>query len=333
MWHLHHRLRTCAIYLLVFFSLTGRMVLAETTANQFVNAVVRVDSTVLSNGRTVDTLGESRSGSGVIIDANGLLVTAGYLVLEARSIQVTFNDGQTTTAEIVANDTISGLALLRASLPDNVVAMAIGSSATVAVGDDALVLSHGGVERVAVASIADIRGFSAAWEYHLDSAFYSSPAYPVFSGAALINPDAELIGIGSLILSDIGVAGQSPTSGNLFIPIDSLTANLGSLLARGRSLVEPRAWLGVYLAETDADLRIVRLADTGPAQQAGVQADDSVIAINGQRVQSMEDFYKKLWGSGVAGSEVELLLSRKGQIQSATVISADRQSWFRTPGE
>lgn len=310
--------------------LFAKLAFAETTAGQFANSVVRIDTIVISNGRTVEALGAERSGSGVIIDANGLLVTAGYLLLEAESIQVTYNNGHMTSAELIANDHASGLALLKTSLPADFSAMAIGRSSATDIGEEVLVLSHGGVEQIAVVTIADIREFSAAWEYHIDRAIYTKPVYPLFSGAALINTDAELIGIGSLLLSDISSGSEAGRqgAGNVFIPIEYLTASLGELLVRGRSSSSQRAWLGVYLAESEGDLRIVRLANGGPAEIAGLQLDDSVIAIDGQRVQSMAAFYKQLWSSGEAGGQVELLLSSGGQMKTIAVTTVDRQGWL-----
>lgn len=314
---------------LLLANLLSRSVIAEPTATEYALAIVELEARISESGKTVETLGATRRGSAVVIDASGLMVTVGYLVLEAQNVQITFNNGDTAQAEVVANDHESGLALLRASLPDGVGSLALGRSQDIGIDEDVVVLKHGGTDTAHVTRIADTREFSGSWEYYIDRAFYTSPATRNFSGAALLNRDAKLVGIGSLLLSDInaGVGGQ-PASGNLFIPIEHLSSNLGALLTQGKAAQDKRPWLGVSINESLPDLQVARVASGSPAEIAGIEKDDALLAINNKRLVTMTGFYKALWDTGDAGVEIELLISRAGELKVLTVETTSRDSWL-----
>lgn len=301
---------------------------AEPTATEFSRAVVQIESQINPQGRTVERLGLQRNGSAIVIDSNGLLVTAGYLVLEAQTVMVTFSNGDNAEARVVANDHSSGLALLRTSLPQGIVPMALGDSGSIGVDEDVVVLNYGGTERAHVATVADIREFAGSWEYLIDRAFYTVPETRNFSGAALLNRDAGLVGVGSLLLSDIfaGVS-RSPRSGNLFIPIEHLTASLGTMLS-DPSTTHSRPWIGVTLNESQPDITVVRVAQESPAERSGLQPEDTLIALNNKRVVSMSGFYEALWDAGEAGVAVELLIARNQQIRKLTLDTISREQWL-----
>lgn len=301
---------------------------AEPTASEFSRGVVQIESQIYPQGRTVERLGMKRSGSAIVIDSNGLLVTAGYLVTEAQTVMVTFSSGDKAEARVVANDHATGLALLRTSLPQGVVPVALGDSGSIGVDEDVVVLTYGGTERAHVATVADIRGFAGSWEYFLDRAFYTVPETRNFSGAALLNRDAGLIGVGSLLLSDIfaGVP-RSSRSGNLFIPIEHLTARLGAMLSNA-STTQNRPWIGVTLNESQPDITVVRVARGGPADRSGLQINDTLIALNNKRVATMSGFYEALWNAGEAGVAVELLIARDLEIRKLVLETISRDQWL-----
>jgi S1-C subfamily serine protease len=68
---------------------------------ELVSAVVRVKASIEPDGRTLDTLGREREGSGIVIDDNGLVLTIGYLIVEARTAEIGTNDGRTIPATVV----------------------------------------------------------------------------------------------------------------------------------------------------------------------------------------------------------------------------------------
>src|SRR5438034_5997944 len=125
------------------------------------------------------------------------------------------------------------------------------------------------------------RPFSGSWEYLLDSAIFTYPPVPDWSGAPLIGTKGELLGIGSLIVPDAGAPGtQSP--GNMFVPIDLLKPVLSELIAKGRRSAPARPWLGVNADELRGRLFVSRVSPEGPAERAGLQADDIVLAVGGE---------------------------------------------------
>jgi S1-C subfamily serine protease len=291
-------------------------------------AIVGVRARVPEDARTAQALGTERVGSGVVIDSNGLIVTIGYLILEASHVQVMVADNTLLDAEILAYDHDSGFGLLRAREPIDVVPMELGESDRLGEGDQLLVSGFGGRQAARPAVLVSRRNFAGYWEYLLENAIFTAPPYPLFGGAALVNGQGELVGIGSLMVAD-AYRGDHPLPGNVFLPVDQLKSVLGDLLTVGRSAAVSRPWLGVYLNEVDSLLIVQRLAVDGPAAGAGLTAGDIVLGVAGQPVTSMEDFYRKLWAMGKPGDEIPLTILKGAQIHQLTVTAGDRYEWLR----
>jgi S1-C subfamily serine protease len=166
------------------------------------------------------------------------------------------------------------------------------------------------------------------WEYLLDEAIYTAPATVNWSGAALLDHEGKLLGIGSLSVNDAtGTDSQVP--GNLFVPIDLLKPLLNDLVARGKSSARPRPWIGVQTQEVHGNVIVTRVSPDGPADTAAIRPGDVLVALGGERIKSQADFYTRLWSRGAAGVEVPLEVLRAGRIQSVTVTSADRDNYYR----
>ncbi len=162
----------------------------------------------------------------------------------------------------------------------------------------------------------------------LDSAIFTYPAVYEWSGAPLISSKGELIGIGSLGVPDPAAPGtQSP--GNMFVPIDLLKPILEDLIADGRRKGPARPWLDINADEVRGHLFVVRVSPEGPAERAGVRDGDIVIAVGGESVTTLADFYRKIWGRGDAGVEIPLRVLQGAQVRDITVRTIDRMSYFR----
>src|SRR5919204_109207 len=120
---------------------------------ELVSAVVRINAHINPEGRTVQGLGREREGSGIVIDSDGLVLTIGYLMVEAYAAEVVDNNGHTVPADIVGYDHESGFGLLRAIEPLKLKPMALGKSAEIKEGDPVLVASFGGAAMVAAAYV------------------------------------------------------------------------------------------------------------------------------------------------------------------------------------
>src|ERR1700694_327539 len=167
--------------------------------DELVAAVVRVKTFINPEAQTLSNLGREREGSGVVIDGSGLVLTIGYLMVEAYAAEVTTNDGQSVPANVVGYDHVTGFGLLQASAPLKVKPMAFGKSAEIKEGDGVVVASFGGWENAAPAFVFARREFAGSWEYLLDEAIFTAPPHGAWSGAALISREGKLVGIGSLL--------------------------------------------------------------------------------------------------------------------------------------
>jgi S1-C subfamily serine protease len=317
-----------AAALLAPFAAAGQEQPRPPSADRLLAAVVGVRALVPDEARTAEALGTRREGSGVVIDANGLIVTIGYLILEASRVEIVIAEDRVVGAEILAYDHETGLGLLRASEPVDVTPMRLGTSAGLAQGDQLLVSGFGGPLAARAAVLVSRRVFAGYWEYLLENAIFTSPPYPLFGGAALVNPNGELVGIGSLVVAD-AYDGEQPLPGNMFVPVDRLKDELADLLTAGRASTPSRPWLGVYTSEVDGLLMVRRLAVDGPAVGAGMQPGDVILGVAGQPVESMADFYRKLWAAGGPGDEVTLTLLKGTSMQELKVRAGDRYDWLR----
>ena len=304
---------------------------AQSTApgvDKLLAAIVGVRARVPEDARTAQALGTQRVGSGIVIDSNGLIVTIGYLILEASHVQVMVAENKVLEAEILAYDHDTGFGLLRASEPIDVAPMQLGESAGLGEGDQLLVSGFGGRQAARPAVLVSRRDFAGYWEYLLENAIFTAPPYPLFGGAALVNGQGELVGVGSLMVAD-AYRGDPPLPGNVFLPVDQLKSVLGDLLTAGRSTAVSRPWLGVYLNEVDNLLIVERLAVDGPAAGAGMQPGDIILGVTGQPVTSMADFYRKLWAVGGPGDKIPLTVLKGAQMHEVSVTAGDRYKWLR----
>ena len=159
---------------------------AQQSPQEVLDAVVRLQSTVPVDARTALALGTEREGSGVVIDEQGLILTIGYLILEAHSVTVTTRNGSSFDARIVAYDHATGFGLVHVTEPLEVSQLQFGQSGSLRVGDPVLAISSGGSEPIVPSTVVSRREFAGYWEYLLEDAIFISPPQRFFSGSALI---------------------------------------------------------------------------------------------------------------------------------------------------
>ena len=305
-------------------AITGSTGLAQSTRiEELVSAVVRIRTHVNPEGRTVEGLGREREGSGILIDNDGLVLTIGYLMVEAYAAEVVDNSGRTVPASVVGYDHETGFGLLRTMEPLRLKPMPLGKSADVKERDPVLVASFGGPDMVAGAYVVAKREFAGNWEYMLDEALFIAPPHPAWSGAALINREGKLVGVGSLIVGD-AAGGSDKTPGNMFVPIDRLLPVLGDLISDGRVAGPGRPWLGVNTDELRGRLFVSRVTPGGPAEKAGLKRGDVVVGVNGEPPKNLADFYRKVWAQGAAGTSVAIDVLQDSQVRRVEIKSINR---------
>ncbi len=292
------------------------------------NAVVAIRTKALPGARSSANLGDERTGSGIAIAPSGLVLTIGYLILEADTVDITTRDGRTVPAIVAAYDHATGFGLLRPMGPLGVKPARLGESKAVTELDRMMIAAGGSEEGVSVATVVSRRPFAGYWEYLIDGAIFTSPPRIDHSGAALINKDGELVGIGSLFVMDAMTPGER-LPGNMFVPIDLLKPILDELIATGRQKAGIRPWLGLSSLEEDGRIKVLRVSEGGPANEAGIAPGDIILGMGGEKVEKLDTFYKRLWSSGAPGIDVQLKVLHGTDVREVKVHSIDRLEFMR----
>jgi len=292
-------------------------------------SIVALHAVIPDDAFTAGVLGTRRAGSGVVIRESGLILTIGYLITEAEEIWLTANDGRVTPGHALAYDQATGFGLVQALGALNLPALELGRSSEVRLGD-AVVLAGGGRGQYVRSHLVARQEFAGYWEYLIDEALFTAPAHPLWGGTGMISADGKLLGIGSLLVQQVTGDGQEQDI-NMVVPIDLLPPILEDLLRHGRVTTPPRPWLGIYTAESEGKLVIASLAEGGPGAAAGLQQGDIIAGVRELGIDSLSDFYRKLWDSGPAGTEIPLEVVRGGRSHWVRVRSADRSDLLRKP--
>ena len=290
------------------------------------NSMVTIKAQVPDNAATAGVLGTLREGVGVRISKDGLICTIGYLCLEATGIWVTSSSGQTAPAYIVAQDFESGLTLLLPGTDLGNSYLEPADLTGIQKGQNLSVLNdiEGPPFPCRLLSISE---FAGRWEYLIDDALYTLPACDNWGGAALLNEDNQLIGIGSLFLQFPG-EGDQAVYGNMFVPIQLIIPHLDEMRRTGHRGQPPRPWLGMMVDEVAHDLVVMGVYPSGPADRAGIKPEDRVVTLAGAPLRTLSGFLRTLWSLGEAGADIRLLLDRQGEVFEAVVESTDRSTFF-----
>ncbi len=293
---------------------------AESDMGDILKAVVKVRSSIPEGAASAEAIETEQEGSGVVIDPDGTILTVGYLVRDAETIEVATLDGNTVSATLTGYDYDTGFGLVKPDAPLGVAPIKLGHSSAVGVGDLMLVADDNGAESAQAVRVISRMEFAGSWEYLLDEAIYTAPVHRNFTGAALLNPDDELVGIGSLF-NQIVMKGFGVLSCNVFIPIDLLNPVLANLKDPGRAGKVQRPWLGINAEESYGRIVITKIIPGGPAEKAGLKPGDMILAVGGKEVKGLADFYRKVWALGNAGASIPLSAVQGIAVRDITVNS------------
>lgn len=274
-------------------------------------------------------------GSGVIISADGTILTNNHVVEDADDIEIELTDKRTFKAKVVGLDAPSDLAVLKVEGGD-LPFMNLGDSDKVRVGDVVLAIGNPlGIGQTVTSGIISAKGRrtglgTGSFENFLQT---DAPINRGNSGGALINLTGELIGINSQILSPGGAAGGNIGIG-FAIPSNMVKGVMDQLVKNGKVR---RGQLGVLIRDIDADLAAsLNLKDTRgavvsdvqpgtPAAKAGVQRYDVVTALNGDRIEDGNSLRNRI-AATQPGSEVTLTVMREGKEQQIKVTLGELSS-------
>ena len=302
---------------------------ASSNLDRALKSIVTVHSTIPEDAFTAQTLGEQRSGSGVVIRDSGLVLTIGYLIMEAENVWLADCDGRVIPAHALAIDAESGFGLVQAFGDLDCPALELGRSSEAKLGDPVTVAAGAGTKPVR-AMIVGKQEFAGYWEYFLDEAIFTSPAHPFWGGAGAIDRDSKLIGVGSLHVEQLS-SRAGPRDINMIVPIDLLPPILDDLLTYGRVNKPARPWLGVFSAESGDEIIVASVAENGPAAAAGIRRGDVLAGVGGAEIENLGDFYRKVWSRGPAGVEIPIEIIRDGRAMGLRVRSADRSTFMKRP--
>lgn len=294
------------------------------------SGVLQLHSRIPEDAFSAATLGSERHGSAVLLEGGRLAVTIGYLVTEAEEVWLTSARGAVVPAHVLGIDFASGLALMMLMGRFDLPGLPLGSATAIKPGDALVVAACGGRTAAVQARLLAKREFAGYWEYVLDEALFTGPAHPHWGGTACIGADGRLAGIGSLLLkADLG--NERATGANMVVPIDLLPPIMDDLQKHGRVQRPARPWLGIYAIEAGERLAVNGLAPDGPAQKAGVDEGDLILAVGAQEPGDLAELWRMVWALGDAGVAVPLTLQRNNRRMTVTVVSGDRESFLRRP--
>jgi len=286
-------------------------------------AVVGIHSSVPeSHPSTAVGLGTDRRGSGILIGADGLILTVNYVIMGAQSVIVTLTTGEQHQARIAAQDFRSGLALLKIEAA-NLPYLEPVSSETCTLGQDVFTVASVGNEgRRADSGIVTYLGpFDALWEFVLDRCVMTSAVNFGVGGGPLCDNKGNFVAITYLNMTDIGRS-------ILAIPSEYFMTIRDELIRYGKRIsAAPRAWVGLLSYTVREHVIVAGVMPGGPSDKAGIKQGDMVLAIDGHDISERRAFYDALW-SHRPGERVNFKILRNNQVQTIEVPGIPIEDYF-----
>ena len=295
---------------------------------RFYESIVSVRSIVSPEARTASSLGVEREGNGVAIDENHIL-TIGYIVMESESIEIGLSNGRRLPAKLVGYDHTSGFGIIKSVVPLKMPSLQLGNSDDISSEQDLLILPSPNRGAGSIVRSVSRRPFTGWWEYFVESPIYTTPPNGLWAGAPILNESGEILGIGSLFVSESVPGISSP--GNMSVPINLLKPILEDLKSSGRRKSKIQPYLGISSDDSNDQVIVTRVSKGGPAFQAGIRPKDVIMTINGSQISNLKSFYEKIWKSGEAGVTIELSVLRSGSMMTFDVKTVDRLDHFFKP--
>lgn len=272
---------------------------------------------------------ETSLGSGVILTADGYIVTNNHVIQGADKIRVALANGQTPEAKVIGTDPETDLAILKINyikLPS----ITLGNSDAMRVGDVVLAIGNPfGVGQTVTMGIVSGTGRNELGINTFENFIQTDAAInPGNSGGALINATGQLVGINTAIFSK---SGGSQGIG-FAIPVSLARNVMQQIIEHGRVM---RGWLGIEAQNLNPQLAesfgldntngvlVAGVLRGGPADQAGLQPGDILVSINGQTVSNSRDSLNKIAGFPPK-TEINIGILRNGETFAITAVISER---------
>lgn len=276
------------------------------------------------------------TGSGVIITADGFIVTNNHVVHNAERLEVTLNDKRTYEAEIVGTDPSTDLALIKIN-EENLPFMVYGDSDDVRIGEWVLAVGNpfnltSTVTAGIVSALArdiNILGTNSAIESFIQT---DAPVNRGNSGGALVNTNGDLIGINAAIASNTG----SYTGYSFAIPVNIVRKVVNDFINYGEI---QRAYIGVTIRDIDNDFAtemdlndlegvyVVSVVENSSADDANIEPDDVILAIDGKEINSVSRLLESV-GQHNPGDRINVTIRRDGKTSDKELLLKNRQNTY-----
>ena len=288
-----------------------------TIVSQIKPSVVAINTKVITFDIFNRPVTKEGAGSGWIITEDGYVVTNNHVIDGAENITVTLNDGQTFPAGVVGTDPFSDIAVVKINAA-NLTKAEVGESSQLQIGE--WVLAVGNSLNLGVTpSEGIIRSSGVSVPISAGQTLYgligtSTPINPGNSGGPLVNMRGEVVGITTVKIAMVGVEGMGWAIGTeTAIPV------IESLIQTGQVT---RPWLGILLFAVDEGVFIAEVVPAGPADDAGLKAEDIIIALDDEKISTAEDL-------------TQAIISREiGQSVKITFLRGDtEETTYATLGE
>jgi serine protease Do len=267
-------------------------------------------------------------GSGVIISADGYIITNNHVIENAESVDVTLNDNRTFTAQVIGRDQGSDIALLKVKA-DNLPYIKWGDSDQLRLGEWVLAVGNPfNLTSTVTAGIVSAKGRSLGLnegDYRIESFIQTDAALNMGnSGGALVNTKGLLVGITSAILSPSGAY-----AGNSFaIPVSIVKKVVDDLREFGQV---QRALIGVNIQDVTSEVAekqnlsevkgilVTRIVEDGSAEAAGMKENDVIIKLDGLAVNTVSELQEQV-GKHRPGDKVTVTYLRSGKENTIPIV-------------
>jgi putative serine protease PepD len=275
---------------------------------------------------------QDAEGSGVIISADGFILTNNHVVADAQgnTVQVTFTTGKNVTASIVGTDPKTDLAVVKAQGVSGLTAVTFGDSGALRVGDTVLAIGsplglQGSVTEGIVSALnrtidesgsqqqqqQQQAGTSIAGAIQTDAAIN-----PGNSGGALVNTKGEVVGINTAIAT-----ASSSSEGNIgvgFAIPSNRAKEVAQALMKGQKVSHPFLGIGVGDANNNGGATVASVTSGSPADKAGLKQGDVITKAGNTDIHTSDDLLNVVQSSHV-GDRLTLTVNRGGSTQTITV--------------
>ena len=275
---------------------------------------------------------ERGTGSGFILDANGTILTNAHVVEGADEVSVTLKDGRELRGEVVGEDSLTDVAVIKVDAT-NLPIVNIGNSDALRPGEWAIAIGNPlGLDNTVTAGIISATGRTSAQIRVPDKRvqFIQTDAAinPGNSGGPLLNERGEVIGVNTAIIGNAQGLGFA-------IPINQARAIATQLISKGRV---DHAYLGIQMStltpaikdeinadpnasvqlQTDKGVVILGIARNSPGAQSGLRLGDVILAMNGREITTADQVQQQVEDAGV-GNAIAITLNRSGQTVQLSV--------------